>query len=378
MSDELLIKDFLEPISVSQITGDEELNDAQYGNRINIYTNDFPLLKDIDIVLLGIKEERGSGTGNAHSSAPDIIRKHLYQLYYWHPDIRIADIGNIRTGSELKDSYAAARTVIAALLEQKKKVIILGGSHDLTLSQYGAYAQLNQVIEACCIDSLVNLQMNSVLRSENFLMEMLTGEPNYIRHYNHIAFQSYFVHPEMLLIMDNLRFDCYRLGRVKENIENMEPVIRETNMVSIDIAAMAQSAAPCNNVSPNGLNGEEMCSLTRHAGMSESVSSIGIYGYRPEKDVHELTAIQIAHMVWYFIDGKHRSLMEAPLSQTDSFNEYHTAFNEVDTVFLQSKKTGRWWMKLPNDKYIACSEDDYHLATKNEIPERWLRAQERG
>jgi hypothetical protein len=83
-------------------------------------------------------------------------------------------------------------------------------------------------------------------------------------------------------------------------------------------------------------------------------------------------------MIWYFIDGKHRSLIEAPLSQIDSFNEYHTAFNEVDTVFLQSKKTGRWWMKLPNEKFIACSEDDYHLATKNEIPERWLRAQERG
>ena len=378
MNDELLIKDFLDPISVAQITGDEELNDAQYGNRIKIYANEFPELKDVDIVLLGMKEERGAGTGNAHSSAPDTVRKHLYRLYYWHQDIKVADVGNICVGSDLKDTYAAARTVIAALLEKKKTVIILGGSHDLTLSQYGAYAQMNQIIEASCIDSLINLQMNSVLKSENFLMEMLTGEPNYIRHYNHLAFQSYFVHPEMLQIMDNLRFDCYRLGKVKEKIENMEPVIRETNMVSIDIAAMAQSAAPCNNVSPNGLNGEEMCSLTRYAGMSASVSSIGIYGYRPEKDSQELTAVQIAHMIWYFIDGKHRALVEAPLSQRDSFNEYHTAFNEVDTVFLQSKKTGRWWMQLPNEKFIACSEEDYHHATMNEIPERWLRAQERG
>jgi len=378
MSDELLIQDFLDPISVAQITGDEALNEAQYGNCIKLYTEEFPLLKETDIVIVGIRDERGSGNGNAQSAAPDLIRKHLYQLYYWHPDIRIADIGNIRTGSDLKDTYAAARTVIAALLEKKKTVVILGGSHDLTLSQYGAYAQLNHVIEACCIDSLVNIQMNSVLRSENFLMEMLTGEPNFIRHYNHLAFQSYFVHPEMLQILDKLRFDCYRLGRIKEKIENMEPVIRETNMVSIDIAAMAQSSAPCNDVSPNGLNGEEMCSLSQYAGMSATVSSIGIYGYRPEKDVQELTAVQIAQMIWYFIDGKHRSLTEAPMTQRDSFNEYHTAFNEIDTVFLQSKKTGRWWMQLPNQKFIACSHEDYHLATMNEIPERWLRAQERG
>ena len=60
------------------------------------------------------------------------------------------------------------------------------------------------------------------------------------------------------------------------------------------------------------------------------------------------------------------------------FNEYHTSFNEVESVFLQSKKTGRWWMQLPNKKIIPCSYNDYVQASRNEIPERWLRAQERG
>src|SRR5688572_31031708 len=59
----------------------------------------------------------------------------------------------------------------------------------------------------------------SPFRHENFLMEMLTGEPNYIRHYNHIAFQSYFVHPRILETMDRLRFDCFRVGSVKERSE---------------------------------------------------------------------------------------------------------------------------------------------------------------
>ena len=67
------------------------------------------------------------------------------------------------------------------------------------------------IIEATCIDSLINLA-HSLVKNENFLMEMLTGEPNFIRHYNHIAFQSYFVHPNMLETMDKLRFDCFRVG----------------------------------------------------------------------------------------------------------------------------------------------------------------------
>lgn len=208
-------------------------------------------------------------------------------------------------------------------------------------------------------------------------MEMLTGEPNFIRHYNHIGFQSYIVHPNMLQTMDKLRFDCYRLGVVKEQLEEMEPVLRNSDLLTIDIAAMACSAAPANRTSPNGFNGEEICTLTRFAGMGEKLSSLGIYGYNPHNDTHELTAIQIAHMIWYFLDGVNKSKTEAHFSDRHSFNEFHTAFNEVDTLFLQSKKTGRWWMQLPNQKFIACSINDYRLASHNEIPERWLRAQER-
>ena len=77
------------------------------------------------------------------------------------------------------------------------------------------------------------------------------------------------------------------------------------------------------------------------------------------------------------MDGRSRGSKEAMIDESDSFNEYHTAFAEVDTIFLQSKKTGRWWMQLPDKQYIACSYKDYLLARSNEIPERWLRAQER-
>jgi hypothetical protein len=215
------------------------------------------------------------------------------------------------------------------------------------------------------------------MKNDNFLMEMLTGEPNYIRNYSHLAFQSYLVHPDMLETMDKLRFDCYRLGHVKESLEEMEPVLRNSGLLSIDISALAYAAAPANHISPNGLNGEEMCTLTRFAGMSPLLSTLGIYGYRAELDLHELSAKQIAQMIWYFIDGRYKGKNEASVQERDSFNEYHVSFSEVETVFLQSKRTGRWWMQLPNKNYIACTYRDYMVASSNEIPERWLRAQER-
>ncbi len=377
MSDLLLIKDFLHPLSVSVILNDEELNEAQLGNHIDAFVSEFPDLDRADVVLVGITEERGTGNGVSLSLAPDIIRKSFYRLFNWHPDVRLADVGNIRAGATLNDTYAAARTVLAELQAHGKTVVVLGGSHDLTLAQYGAYVQRKQIIEASCVDAFINLGTGTSLRSENFLMEMLTGEPNFIRQYNHIGFQSYFVHPQMLQTMDRLRFDCFRVGMVKEHLEEMEPVIRNSQLLSIDMTAVAHAYAPANRTSPNGFTGEEMCTLTRYAGLSEALTSLGIYGYNPQNDVDELSAIQIAHMLWYFIDGKYKARSEAALTERHAFNEFHTLFNEVDALFLQSKKTGRWWMQLPNQKFIPCSAEDYRLASHNEIPERWLRAQER-
>lgn len=377
MDDALLIQDFLQPLALSVILNDELLNEAQLGSYIKTYVHAFPELDACSIVLVGVTEERGTGNGVSVSTAPDVIRRNLYRLYHWHTDVQVADVGNVKPGATLSDTYAAVRLVVAALVGAGKTVILLGGSHDCTLAQYGAYVQRNEVVEVSCIDAFINLSTHTAIRSENFLMEMLTGDPNYIRHYNHIAFQSYFVHPQMLQTMDKLRFDCFRVGVVKELPEEMEPVIRTSNLLSIDMAALAHSAAPANRTSPNGLNGAEICTLTRFAGMSDVLTSMGIYGYNPLNDVDELTAIQIAHMIWYFIDGRNKARYEAPLTDRNSFNEFHTVFNEVDSLFLQSKKTGRWWMQLPDGKFIACTARDYQLAIHNEIPERWLRAQER-
>ena len=377
MSDYLNIADFLQPVNLHEVSHDEAYKDGQLGKTIAIYQDEFPDLDEAQIVLVGCGEQRGSGPTHGQSEAPDIIRRHFYSLYYWHPDIKIADVGNIKMGSLYTDSNAALKTVVQEIINDGKTVIILGGSHDLTLSQYNAYADNKKLIEASCVDALIDLDLDSPFKNENFLMDILTGEPNYIRHYNHIAFQSYYVHPRMLETMDKLHFDCYRVGSVKENIDEMEPVIRNSNLFSFDITAIANAYAPANSLSPNGLNGEEACVLMRYAGMSPNVNSIGIYGYDAAFDKEELTAKQISHMLWYFFDGRSRGRKEAHLDEKESFTEYHMAFAEVDTIFVQSKKTGRWWMQLPDKRFIACSYKDYLLASSNEIPERWLRAQER-
>src|SRR6185312_690351 len=174
MSSNLHISDFLEPINLAELSQDQGYKDGQIGKLIDAHDETLPDLYEADIVLVGCDEERGIGRDRRDAGAPDAIREQLYQLYYWHSDVKLADAGNIRSGATLNDTYAALKTVLRELTAIGKTVVILGGSHDLTLAQYYTYADKRHIIEATGVDALIDLDINSLHRADNFLMEMLT------------------------------------------------------------------------------------------------------------------------------------------------------------------------------------------------------------
>lgn len=368
---------FLDPVNIFALSNDEGYKPYQLGEHIAVYGDEFPDITNADIVLVGCGENRGAGRQHTNTEAPDAIRSEFYALHYWHTDLQFADIGNVKTGETLADTYAALRTVVSELLHHKKRVVILGGSHDVMLAQYQAHAELKEIIEIANVDATIDINIDTTLPADGFLMPLLTNEPNYVKHYNHVGFQSYFVHPAMLETIDKLGFDCYRVGKIKEEMEEMEPVIRDARLFAFDIAAIQNSHAPANRLTPNGFNGEEACQLMRYAGMGQA-TTIGIFGYLPQQDVYQLTAKQISHMLWYLADGVQKGKHEEePSAENESFLHFKMAFGDFDTEFLRSKITGRWWMQLPDGKFIPCSYRDYMLASQNELPERFLRAVER-
>ncbi len=353
-------------------------NPMQLGAKLSFATQDNFEIGDADIVIIGCGERRGEDRSAKHSDAPDTIREELYKMYAWHGEVSICDAGNIVEGATVDDTRAALRTVLMELRDAGKTVLVIGGSHDLTLQQYEAFSQTGRLATATVADMLIDLEETEGVTSKGFLMDMLTEEPNFISHYSHIGFQSYYVQPKMLETLDKLRFDFFRLGMAREQIEEMEPVLRSSDLFSFDISAVKYCDAPVNKEgSPNGFAGDEACLLTRYAGMSDKLTSFGIYGYDSYKDEYEMTARLISQMVWYFVDGYLVRKTEAPLTDEQEYISYHVSFTGHDTVFKKSKRSNRWWMKLPNEKYIACSYNDYLMASNGDMPERWLREQER-
>lgn len=354
-----------------------EYQPTQLGNHIQILTENDCDIDALDLIILGCGEFRGQDRRMAYSNGPDVIRRDLYRLHYWHPSIKIGDIGNIVEGATQNDTKAALRTVLSELHDAGKKVLLLGGSHDLTIQQYDVFRQKQQIIDFSVIDMLADLEYTSDNRYDSYLMETLMQSPNFVRHFNLMGFQSYFVNPKLIETFDRLRFDCTRVGKAREDLEQLEPALRASHLVSIDINAIRYSDAPANKMaSPNGFYGDEMCKLTRFTGMSTHLSTLGIYGYLPESD-DTVTPKLIAQMIWYFIDGLAIAKIESPLTERDQFLEYQITFTDNNTLFLKSKRTNRWWMRLPDNSFTPCTHKDYITACNNEIPERWLRENER-
>ncbi len=364
---------FLEPVVLTDISEDTTYTPLQLGANIQ-----FDSWDEADLVLVGCGEWRGAHAGASYSNSALQVRKELYKMYYWHNGVKIADAGDVKQGATLDDTRAALLMVLNEINNSKKIAIIIGGSHDLTMQQYEVYKTLQQNLIASIADIYIDLDEAEGMNANSFLLDMLTETPNFILHYNHIAFQSYYAHPKMLETLDKLRFDFYRLGKVRENIEEMEPVLRSSTIFSIDMPVVRYCDAPSNkDGSPNGLTGEEICQLTRYAGMSDTLTSLGIFGYNEKDDRNHMTARLIAQMIWYFIDGCLVRKTEAKLTEHDEFIMLSVVFTEIETVFLKSKRTNRWWMRLPNSSYVPCSYNDYLTACRNDIPERWLREQER-
>lgn len=354
-----------------EISGDEGYRPGQIGYYIAEHND----LDEAHLVLVGCDEWRGMGS-KARPGADVAVRQAFYKLFHWHKDLILADAGTIKTGAHIRDTYAALRAVVKELVDAGKKVLVLGGAHDLTQALYQVFEQRQQLIELTVVDALIDLDRESPMPAEKYLLEVLTNDPNYVRHFNLIGFQSYFAFPNLLETIDKLRFDCFRVGRVQEKLDEVEPSIRSSHLVSFDLNAIAHAYAPANTLSPNGFTGQEACKLMQYAGMSPINQVAGIFGFTGN-DVQGMTAMQIAQMVWYFMDGMQKQVHETQLTDRAGYNEYHTLCAEVDTLFLQSRNTGRWWMQMPDGSFIPCSYTDYLAASHNDLPERWLRAQER-
>ena len=379
-------QDFLSPVKEIALAHLIMHSPHCLGNRMKIHTEQdgFPDLDDVKIAIFGVEEDRNSENNFGCGDDLHFIRRKLYELFPGNWDAEIADLGTVLKGQEVSDTYFAVADIITSLLKKNIIPVIIGGGQDITYVNYRAYDSLEQTINITAVDSRFDLgSLEDELTSQSYLSKIIMQKPNNLFNYSNVGYQTYFNSQGEIQLFDSLFFDTCRLGMAKE-LENIEPAFRNADIVSIDMGAVRQSEAPANNnASPNGFYGEEICAISRYAGISDKVSSFGIYEYNSKYDNNHQTASLIAQMIWYFIEGVNFRVKDYPFSGKENYQKFTVLMEDDDPiVFYKSNKTGRWWIEiniLSDNKYkrhalIPCTYKDYTEATKQVIPERWYKA----
>jgi arginase family enzyme len=379
-----MVFDFLQPISESFEQYLQTLSNQTLGKKVVFHTQtDFPVLDNVAIAIFTINEYRGSQKDNEVYSF-DYFREQFYSLFPGNWDISIVDLGTIEAGASIEDTYFVVKSLLAELIKRRIFPIIIGGSQDLTYPMYRAYDNLDQMVNIVSVDNKFDFSKENKLDSESYLSKIIIEEPNNLFNFSNLGFQTYFNSQEEIDLIDKLYFEAYRLGEVSNNIEVAEPIFRDADLVSVDMHSVQSSySGNFDDFNPNGFTGKEICALTRYAGISDKVTSFGIFNFNPNGNEVVLTT----QMLWYFIEGFCFRSNEYPFGTKDNYMKYIVPIEHEELIFYKSNITERWWIEIPilsnvNNKLkrntlLPCTHEDYLAACEQEIPERWWKAQRR-
>ena len=360
------------------------------GNRINIFSDvsSPPDLANVDVAIIGVNEYRNGINSLDENFSLNEIRKKFYNLYPGNWSLNIADLGDLILGENVFDTYQAMQSIISVLLKNNIIPVIIGGTQDLTYANYRSYDYLEKTVNVVNIDSNFDLGDSSKpIKNNSFLGKIILDKPHNLFNYSVLGYQTYFNSQEEIDLMEKLYFEPYRLGELNNSIQNAEPILRDANIVTLDLKSIKSSELSSKQkFSPNGFDGKEICAISRYAGISNKVSSFGIYEYLPSIE-DEATEMLIAQIMWYFIEGVSCRIFDNNFHKVEDFQKFIVLVDTQELVFLKSVKSSRWWVEIPfaqnsNNKLddhslLPCMHEDYLDASKGVIPERWFKAQKK-
>lgn len=380
--------EFLSPVDDLLLAHNELLSKQALGNQLDIHTTKLGIPETVlsaKFAIIAVLENRSDINYLGEELNLLEIRKALYSLYPGNWSHKIVDLGNLHKGETVNDTYAALKTIMEPLLKNNIIPIILGGSQDLMYAMYRAYDNLEQVVNIVNVDSKFDFgAISQMVSNHSYMGKIIVEAPHNLFNYSNIGYQTYFNAQEEIDLMQKLFFDTYRLGQVSSDISIVEPITRDADIVGIDLSSVKASEVSGNqNTSPNGLDGKEICAISRYAGISDKVSSFGIFEYKNSKD-EEITAMLVAQMIWYFIEGVNYRVNDYPFTSKDDYLKYIVPNEVQEMIFYKSNKTERWWIEIPfisslNNKLkrhtlLPCTHQDYLNACNQIIPERWWMA----
>jgi len=360
-----MLDDFFTPID-EEIWAPFKGKDQVVGGRLKLHGISFPKLKKTQVVLIGMGEIANEW------------RKKFYNLTWRFDNMEIADLGNLVEAKNEKDRQFALSEATSELLASGIVVLIIGSDPAYIYGHYKGYRMTKEQVEVVKVCPYIDLEEGSSLR------QLMVEKPSYLFNIDFIGTQSYYVTTQTAEVLEKMYFENHRLGEVRANIEECEPILRSAHLMMFDMNSIRTADAPGTILdSPNGLYAEEAARIARYAGISNKLSSAFFYGLDETKK-NPVSALLLAQMTWYFIEGLTARFNDHPTTNHPDFLIYRNRLPSTghEIVFYKSRKSNRWWMEIPHPYekksfFIGCSYRDYEMVCEDEMPDRWWRAYQR-
>ena len=248
--------------------------------------------------------------------------------------------------------------------------VFFGGTQVIDLGIYQAFQELDENVSFLYVDKNFDLSSSKEKQqNKKQLSSILLSSPNRLDSFYQIGHQTYLVDEEELKAFDKLDFEVMRLGEVRSNIENTEPLFRSATVCSFDVGSLKKRELPSALDAHNfGFTGEEACRLAWYSGISESTRVFSLSEFFIDDDQQSVEVL--ATMLWYFFEGYYnrKETLDFKSERYISFTVSLTGYDET-VDFYKSTITNRWWFKV-GDNYIPCNYKDYLETAQGEIPNR--------
>ena len=362
------------------------VNMKHLGSEVDVHTeNGFPTLKKGGVALFYVPEFRNSRYTEV---ASEKFRREFYKMFKgqgWNS--AMYDLGNVLPGETVEDTYFAVAQVVSELVKNDTIPFIIGGSQDLTLAMYAGYEKLEQLVNLCTVDAQMDLGVpDEPFHSDAYISHLLMKRPCYLFNHSVIGLQAPFCSPAEFDLFEKLYFDYCRLGEFNADFKKAEPHLRNSDILSIDFTSVRYSElvdAQYNRA--NGFYADQICQIAKYAGISDKLTSAGIFNYLPERGEASNVSNLVAQILWYFIDGVNARTGDFPIGSKKDYMRFSVHLDDFkeELIFYKSNKSDRWWMEVPYpaesgrkfDRHhlVPCNQSDYERAMKNEIPNLWWK-----
>lgn len=338
-------------------------------HHVSHYAGDKHLLREMlsscRSFIIGAPQDSHS-PGQSSKEAPAAIRAQLYALYPPQKQPKLCDLGNLRLPEQASQANTALRDVCHYLLKQNKNIILIGGGQYLTYGPFQAYGQLGRGCHILSLNARAGLSAEGTGPDpSSYLDQVIFQKDKHLASHTTLGIQQYYTSKGQRGMMDKQSWEYYRLGRFRDRIEESEPLLREKDIVTVNMNCVRQADAPGHHQpSTTGLSAEALCQISRYAGSGTTCGLFGLFGLSPGHDQGQQSASLAGLAIWHYIDGLGIRRDEHPAKDPGAFKQYHihTENPGHELRFHQSRATRRWWAE---EKAAGQKESHYKPVDEN-------------